>query len=212
MASTLEDLGRERFRDQCERLARIGRVLIEAALHNKCVQEYLAEPTPLPMRGQCQTLKLWTLDGVRRNPPVRHEWEHTTVIAGVGEGMACAKGKTSWGRFIGILPLEPGDPVGYSRVLYVYKASNPYNQRVEQRKAIKRRLGRRFRKLVGRAFQNTKGRFLQECTDDDAQAIKRRLGLDPGRFWRVCKGREKIDIPQPPLQGLLFQDFDEEAA
>jgi hypothetical protein len=206
---TLDDLKREQLRLQCERLARIGRVLIDAALANRWVQEYLAEPIPLPMRGRPEPFR-WTVDMVRRNPPCRHEWQHTRAIAGVGEGLSCSKGKTSWGEFIGILPLEPDDPVGFCRILYVYKPSNPWHQRVEQRHTLKRKLGKRHRKLVGQAMGSTKGEFIKRyATDDAATVIKRRLQLEPGEFWRVVKGKVMMRWPEPPAQGLLFEDFDE---
>ncbi len=36
-------------------------------------------------------------------------------------------------------------------------------------------------------------------------AIKRRLNLDPGPFWRAAKGRDFIELPRPLVQLLLFQ-------
>lgn len=183
--------------DEWTRLARVASVLIDAALANYDIQSYLADPRPP---------RLWTIDGVRKNPTCRVEWEHAIVIGGIGESLAAARHK-NWGSFIGVLPLEPDDPVGWSRILYLYKTSSPYNRRVEQRKALKRILGRKHRKLVTQAMSSTKREFLT-CwlTEAKAHVIKRRLNLDPGRFWRAAKGLDFLDLPKPPIQRLLFED------
>lgn len=179
-----------------ERIARIAKVLIQAAFANRDVQRHLRDLT---------SPRLWTVEGVRRNPPCRVEWEHAVVIGGLGESLVAARHK-NWGEFVGVLPLEPTDPVHWCRLLYVYKESSPYNRRVEQRKALKRLLGRRHRKLVTEASRSTKKDFLARLTEAGVYAIKRRLSLDPGRFWRAAKGREFIDLPKTPVQLLLFPD------
>jgi len=182
---------------EAERIARIAHVLINAALANRDIQAYLADPRPP---------SLWTIDSVRRNPTCRVEWEHALIIGGVGESLAAARHK-NWGNFIGVLPLGPDDPVHWCRILYLYKASSPYNRRVEQRKALKRILGRTHRKLVTQAMSSTKQEFLTHwLTEAGAYIIKRRLDLDPGRFWRAVKGREFLHLPKPPVQSLLFED------
>ncbi len=133
------------------------------------------------------------------------EWQHTIVIGGIGESLATARHK-NWGEFIGVLPLLPDDPVGWSRILYLYKASSPYNRRVEQRKALKRILGRKYRKLVTLAAGSTKRDFLTHwLTEEGACIIKQRLNLAPGEFWRAAKGRIFLVFPDPPIQLLLFR-------
>lgn len=127
------------------------------------------------------------------------------MIATPGEAQAAAKHK-SWGRFTGVSPLDPNDPVHPYQILYVYKATSPYNRRVEQRRALKRILGRKHRPLVGRASQSTKRDFLFRLSSDEAWVIKRRLGLDPGQFWRAAKGKEFLDLPRPPRQLTLFEN------
>jgi len=112
----------------------------------------------------------------------------------------------SWGPFIGVLPLAPTDPVHWCQLLYLYKASSPYNRRVEQRHALKRILGRQHRPLVTLASRSTKRDFLAALSELGAHVIKRRLNLDPGQFWRAAKGREFLDLPKPPVQLLLFPD------
>lgn len=178
------------------RLAQIAHVLVDAALANHDIQDYLADPRPP---------RLWTIDGVRRNPTCRVEWEHTIVIGGIGESLAAAQHK-NWGDFIGVLPLRSDDPVHWSRILYLYKASSPYNRRVEQRKALKRILGRRHRSLVTSAARSTKRDFLAALTEVAVYVIRRRLNLDPGDFWRAAKGRKLLELPDPPIQLLLFAD------
>jgi len=176
------------------RLARVANVLIDAALANRDIQVHLADPRP-----PC----LWTIEGVRRNPTCRVEWDHAVVIGGIGESIAAGRHK-SWGSFIGVLPLEPEDPVHWCRILFLYKASSPYNRRVEQRHALKRILGRKNRPLVTQAARSTKRDFLAALTEAGAYVIKRRLHVDPGQFWRAAKGHEILDLPTPPVQLLLF--------
>jgi hypothetical protein len=180
--------------DDYIRLTRIGNVLIDAALANRDIKAHLADPRPP---------KLWTIEGVRRNPICRVEWEHAVVIGGIGESLAAARHKY-WGPFIGVLPLAPTDPVHWSRILYLYKASSPYNRRVEQRHALKRILGRQHRPLVTLASRSTKRDFLASLSELGAHVIKRRLSLEPSQFWRAAKGHDFLDLPKPPVQLLLF--------
>ena len=71
----------------------------------------------------------------------------------------------------------------------VYKATSPYNRRVERRRALKRLLGRQYRSLVTKASRSTKKDFLKyDLTESGAEAIRRRLKMDPGRFCRVAEG------------------------
>src|SRR5205823_3147637 len=51
----------------------------------------------------------------------------------------------------------------------------------------------------------TKRDFLRTLTAADAQVIKLRVRLDPGRFWRAAKGKEFIDLPTSPRQLTLFE-------
>ncbi len=179
------------------RAARIASTLIDAALANKDIQGYLRDLT---------SPRLWTVDGIHRNPTCRIEWEFVTVIGGVGESLAAARHK-NWGRFLGVQPLEPDAPVHWCRILYIYKDTSPYNRRVEQRKALKRILGREHRKLVTLAARSTKKDFLaRHLTEAGAYAIRRRLRLDPGQFWRAARGNDFLDLPRPSRQLLLFLD------
>ena len=180
-----------------ERMARIARSLIDAALANQDIQGYLRHLTPP---------RLWTVANVRRNPTCRVEWEHVTVIGGVGEALAAARHK-NWGEFLGVQPLRPEDPVHWCRILYIYKATSPYNRRVEQRKALKRILGRTHRKLVTLAARSTKGEFLaRHLTEAGEFVIRRRVCLDPGEFWRAARGKIFLDLPRPSRQLILFPD------
>lgn len=169
-------------------------MLAQAALANLDIRSLLADP----ILG-----RIWTEEAIRRAPTCRNEWEHVTVIATIGEARSAAKHK-NWGNFLGVFPLAPDDPVHPFRILYVYKATSPYNRRVEQRKALKRILGRTHRPLVTKASRFTKRDFLRILTAADTRAIKLRLGLDPGRFWRAVKGKEFIDLPNARVQQRLF--------
>lgn len=166
------------------------RVLVDAALVNLDIRAYLADP---------KLGRVWTEEAVCRTPTCRNEWEHVTVIAATGEARSAAKHK-NWGRFLGVFPLVPDDPVHPYRILYVYKATCPYNRRIEQRKALKQILGRKRRPLVTNANRSTKKDFLSTLTPADARVIKFRLGLDTGRFWRAAKGKQLIDLPTPSRQ------------
>jgi hypothetical protein len=95
----------------------------------------------------------------------------------------------NFGRFLGIELLRPDDPVHPTRILLVYKATSPYNHRVEQRRALKRLLGRQYRSLVTKASRSTKKDFVKyDLTESGAEAIRRRLKMEPGRFCPVAKG------------------------
>jgi hypothetical protein len=170
--------------------------LVVAALANLDIRSYLAD---------AELSRVWTEAGIRNFPTCRNEWEHVTVISAPGEAKAAARHKF-WGQFLGVFPLAPEDPVHPYRILYVYKACSPYSRRVERRRALKRILGKRHRPLVTRACRSTKRDFLRTLTRDDARAIGLRLRLDPGRFWRVAKGKEYIVLPTPPRQLTLFDD------
>ena len=175
-------------------------MLAEAALANLDIRDYLSDAK----LGQ-----VWTEESIRRCPTCRNEWEYVTVIATTGEAQSAAKHK-SWGRFLGVLPLARDDPVHPYRILYCYKSASPYNRRVEQRRELKRRLGRVHRSLVTKASRSTKKDFLRTLTRDQAHVIRHWLKLDPGRFWRVAKGKEFIDFPKPPRQLTLFDNPSDE--
>jgi hypothetical protein len=173
------------------------RECVIAALSNRDIRQYL---------GDAHLRYVWTEGGVRRHPMVRVEFEHVHVIGGLGESLAAARHK-HFGRVLGVHPLRPDDPVHPSRILFVYQESSPFDRRVEQRKALKRLLGRQHSSLVTKAAPSTKRDFLKyDLTPDGACAIRCRLGLDPGRFWRAAKGREFLDIPAPHRQLLLFPE------
>lgn len=184
-----------------ERLGRIARVLVDAALANVCVREYIRDLTPW---HRCYGL--WTTERVRANPPVRVEFEYAIVIGGIGEALAASRGKNTFGQFVGILPIETTDPVGELQINFIYKGTSPYNRRVEQRRWMKKRLGKRWRELVGEAMYHPKGKFLAEkITTDAAHIIRRFLGVDPGQFWRMARGKVLVELPKKPVQGTLFE-------
>src|SRR5262245_4875870 len=197
-------------REGAVRLARIARVLVDAALANECVRTYLNDLTP--WHG---IYGLWTTERVKTDPPIRLEFEHAYALGGLGECLAACENKPTFGKLIGVLPVEPDDPVGETRIIYVFKDSSPYNRRVLQRKWMKKQLahvGRQYRPLVTQAMRETKGYFLKRyAVAGVADVLKLAFGpdMDPGRFWRVVKGKEWIEIPKAPVQGTLFDDGEE---
>jgi hypothetical protein len=180
------------FRARAERAGKIARVLIEACLQNKAVQEMIADPL-LP----------YTVESVRRHPIVRVEFEHAFAVGGIGECLDATKNK-HWGDGPRVMPLQPDDPVSPDRILYVYKENSLYNRRFEQRRRLKELLGP-HRPLVEEAKRRftTKARFLTELTDAQRHAIAR-LGIDAGDFWRACKGKLFLELPPRFVQRTFF--------
>ncbi len=188
--------GEEAFRERAERAAGIAKVLIEACLRNACMRRYIADPE----------LPLITEESVRRSPTVRVEYEQAVAIGGVGEALDATKSK-HWGDGPWVMPLLPDDEFFPDRITYLYRANSLYNRRFEQRKRLKELLGRRWRKLVGEAQWHPKGVFLDRLKDEQTQAIRRILAIDPGRFWRGCRGREFLALPKRLVQRTLpFDD------
>lgn len=184
------------FPNRFTRLASIVRVLIDAAVANQDVRRYMTDS---------RFSKLWTIEGIHRNPTCRVEWEHVIVIGGIGESFAAARHK-NWGEFIGVLPLMPNDPVHWCQLLYLHKATSPHRRRFEQRRALRRILGRKHRSLVTLAVRSTKRDFLAILPELGARVIRCRLHLEPGQFWRAARGHDFIDMPVASVQLLLFAD------
>lgn len=182
------------FRLRAERAARFARILIDACLANVWVQDLIAD----------EDLDFYTVEGFRRDPVVRIDYDEAFAIATIGEGLTMTKSK-AWGDGPRILPLEPDDYVDDMFIGYVYKPSSRYNRRFEQRQQLKRMLGRDYRRLVEQAKKFTKMIFLRDLTDAEAQAIRNRIKVEPGMFWRAAKGRVFLDLPKPPVQLELFE-------
>jgi hypothetical protein len=184
----------DEFRVRAERVGRIARVLIEACLVNRQIQAMMAE-------GRI------TEATIRAAPIVRVEFEQAIAIGGIGETLAATASK-HWGAGPSILPLEVEDVFFEDRITYIYRANSLYNPRFEQRQRMKELLGRTHRKLVGEAKYHTKAFFLERLTADQAQAIHRVFGIEPGVFWRACHGTLVLNLPPRPVQ--LELPFDEE--
>ena len=189
----------EELTRRAERAAVYAKILTEAVLTNKCIREFIADPA-LPYSEESERL----------NPTIRIDFEQAFAFAGIGEGIAATRNK-SWGDGPYILPLEPDDPVDPFRVLYVFKEGSLYNRRFEQRQRMKELLGRRNRSLVEAAKykRTTKAMFLEQLTGEQAGAIRQILGIEPGAFWRECRGKAFVDLPPRMVQlELPFQDDD----
>jgi len=163
------------FRARAARAAKVARVLVEACLQNRCMRQYIEDPS-LP----------YSESNVRKNPTVRIEYEQAIAIGGIGETLAATRSK-SWGDGPWLMPLEPDHVFDPFRITYIYRENSVYNRRFEQRRRLKQLLGRSFRPLVETAKRRTKSLFLEHVTADEAAAIQRILGIDPGRFWRAAR-------------------------
>jgi hypothetical protein len=170
--------------------------LAEAALANDAIQCLLAA---FP--------KVYSRDAIRRCPQVRVEFVHATVIGHAGEGLAIGLRK-NWGAFQGFHPLRADDPVDPFRVLFIFKEGCPYNRRVLQRQAMKRRLPKDLRRWVNAAYRSTRRDFIAGLPEDAAFVIRRALRLDPVGFWRAARGRLDLQLPPPPVQLTLFADME----
>ncbi|MCH7728277.1 MAG: hypothetical protein IH991_17630 [Planctomycetes bacterium] len=183
------------FRSRAERTCRIAHVLIDAALANRCIQQFIADPS-LP----------YTEERVRQSPDVRLEYDEAIAFGDIGSCLSATRSK-HWGGGPYILPLETTDPVDPVFVLYGYRPSSGYNRRFNQRRRLKQLLGKRYRPLVERAKQRTKKLFLENLEHHEKLAIQRILKVSQGEFWRAVKGGLWLALP-PELVQLEF-DFGE---
>ena len=90
-------------------------------------------------------------------------------------------------------------------VTYIFEPTSHYHRRFEQRKRLEENLGRRFRLLVESAKRHTKTIFLRDLADEQAEAIRRRVDVKPGVFWRAAKGKIFLDVPPRMVQLKLFE-------
>jgi hypothetical protein len=184
------------FRDRAKRAVHIAHVLVEACLANRRMREFIADPT-MP----------YSEASVRSHPTVRIEYEQAIAIGGIGEALDATRHK-HWGAGPWVLPLEPDDEFFPDRITYLYRENSLYNRRFEQRRRLKELLGRQHRPLVEHAHNRyiTKAIFLRDLTDGQAQMIRRILNVEPGDFWRACKG--KLFLSLPPRTVQLEFDFE----
>lgn len=185
----------DEFRRRAERTAVIARVLVRAALDNLSVQRMIADPL-LPD----------TEESIRKNPPVRLEYEQAIAIGDIGSCLSSTRSK-NWGDGPWVMPLERDDPVDSRRVLYLYRENSLYNRRYLQRQELKRLLGRDHRSLVTKAKRATKRQFLALLTELESHTVRRKFRVDPGEFWRAVHGRAFLKLPSPERQ--LEFDFNE---
>ncbi len=171
-------------------------MLVEGCLANRCMQQFIADPA-LP----------YTEASVSSDPTVRIEYEQAIAIGGIGETLDATKNK-HWGAGPWVMPLERDDDFFPDRITYLYRENSLYNRRFEQRRRLKELLGKRHRPLVEHAQNRyiTKAIFLRDLTDTQGHAIRRILSIEPGDFWRACKGKLFLSLPPRLLQ--LEIDFD----
>jgi hypothetical protein len=165
---------------------------VAACLINEHVSGHLADRRP----G-------WSRTSLEASPIVRVEFQHAFVLGRLGESLCAARHK-AWGDFLGVRPLEARDPVHPSRLAYAFEATAPYQRRFEQRRRLRRMLGKEYSHLVPRAMGAKKAEFLAGLSEHEAARVRARTDLGPGRFWRVVKGREFIAWPKSLRQLTLF--------
>jgi hypothetical protein len=180
------------FRRRAERALWVAKLLVDACLKNRCMQQYIADPA-LP----------YTAESVRVSPTVRVEFEQAIAIGDLGSCLSATASKR-WGDGPWLMPLQSDDEFFPDRVTYIYRPNSLYNRRFEQRRRLKELLGKRLRPLVETAKRRTKTLFIDHLAAEEARAIRRILGVDPGKFWRACVGREFLDLPPR----LVQQEFD----
>ena len=170
--------------------------LAEAALANEAVRDLIARHPGI-----------YTEAGIRNSPIVRAEFDHASVIGHPGR-----VGGDRLGQELGRLP-RGSVRSGPRRLRSIpstssmsSRADNPYNRRVLQRKSLKRRLPKAFRRWVNEAYRSPRRDFLARLPEDAAAAIRRSLSLDPIAFWRAASGTLDLDLPAPAVQPSLFDD------
>jgi hypothetical protein len=176
--------GDDEFQVRAERVARIGRVLVDAALANHCIQDFIADPE----------LSMWTEESQRRTPTVRVEYEQAIALGGIGETL-CATRNKHWGDGPSIMPLDPDDVLYERHITYMFRENSLYNRRFEQRKKLKEQLGKINRSLVSRARSQKLSAFLEQLTAEQAFLIRKGLQMSPDQFWRAVRG-EFIELPE----------------
>ena len=122
--------GDQEFQDRAERMAGIARALVDAALANHYVQDFIADPE-LPMR---------TEQSQRRNPTIRLEYEQAIAIGSIGETLDATKNK-HWGDGPQVMPVEPDDVLYERHITFFFRENSLYNRRFEQRRKLKQLLG-----------------------------------------------------------------------
>lgn len=188
------------FRERAERAGRYAKLLVDHCLANHCVQLYMADPS----------LPLWTEEHCRRSPTVRIEYEQAIAFGGIGETLQATRSK-HWGDGPFVLPLKPDDEFFPERITYQYRENSLYNRRFEQRRRLKELLGRSYRRLVEHAKNRhvSKSIFLRDLQEDEAHRIRQVLAVEPGEFWRACRGKLFLDLPPRQVQlELHFTDDD----
>lgn len=176
------------FRARAERAGKIARVLVEACLANKAVQEMIADPT-LP----------YSVESLRRHPIVRVDFEQAFAIGGIGECLDATKSK-HWGDGPSVMPLQPDDPVAPDRILYVYKPESLYNRRFLQRRRLKELLGKKHRPLIGKAMAMCKRDFLADVTEAESRAVRQCVNASVGDLWRAARGKLFLTLPPRIVQ------------
>lgn len=183
----------DELRARAEQAGKVARILVAACLNNRLVQQLIGEAA-------------LTREHCIRSPIVRIEFEQAIAIGGIGETLDATKSK-HWGAGPWLMPLELDDEFFPERITYLYRDNSLYNRRFEQHKRLKEILGK-HRPLVEHAKNRyvTKSIFLRDLTEEQATAIRKLLGIEPGDFWRACKGKRFLNLPKRLVQLEFFED------
>ncbi|MDD5356583.1 MAG: hypothetical protein PHS53_00330 [Candidatus Pacebacteria bacterium] len=175
-------------RSAIENTVALARKCIAAAFSNADVQRAIER-------------RLMTVTEIYRHTPIALEFEHAASVSDLGTCVSCSGTKNSFGRCIGLSPLDVETPCDHERILYLYRRTSPYNRRVEQRAYLKEKL-KKHRTLVALAMRNSKSEFIRDH-GATAEIIERTFRMPLGQFWRVARGKEFIEFPNWPVQLLL---------
>jgi hypothetical protein len=164
------------------------RDLVKGVNRQEFAREAAKNPSVTNLEGKPQGI-----DDLIVNPPMRVNFEHAVVYGTINDAAVISKGKTQWGKFVGVEPLGPEDEVHPQRITYGFKETNKMRQRWEIRDNFKNMLKDR-RSLVANAMQMNKGEFLGKLKPEDTKAIQQATAMDPAEFWQVVRNGEKLGV------------------
>lgn len=109
-----------------------------------------------------ETLKDGALEELIVKPPARWDFIHTYVFGDVADAVCCYNRYDACKEYLGVYPMDQGDPWHALNVMMRHKDSSPWYQRLKRRRELKKQLGRRLQSLVGYARGHTKAEFIKQ--------------------------------------------------
>lgn len=165
--------------------------LIQAALANEFVREFIAESVPT-----------WSDAQVHRDPPCVLVYEHGEVVGSVRELTAMAlhaEKRRGMGSVLGVRALRPDEEVLAYQIGLRWSATHPRRVRYERRLALRSLLRRGDRRAVTEAMRRNRGDFVDWARGRNGLAtrVADTTGLSLEAFWREVRGRRR-DAVSPP--------------